>query len=271
MATAGMKASEFIFDKEYYECENKWVVFPKLNEQDSTHIYGFVYLDREAGFTFRYEGNLNIDNDGKINAVPVEQTTNLLYRIPNDFTRLAILSSKEIEEIGEQEQPEWLHVYTEKENEVSDLVKRGYHYNHIGACDMAIPLLEKAYEKAPHVHGVEFELSYAYNATGKYNEAIELLKLALKNNPEYGLFYRELGYAYIKTDNLKEAEKVYKEGIDISDDDTEKAEMAFNVAGAYWKMKNKTEFKKWAKLVREYATTDSFYIFNLDKMEVDFK
>ncbi len=36
-----------ISDKEYFRCENKWVVLPQ-KEGETNFMYGFVYLDRQA-------------------------------------------------------------------------------------------------------------------------------------------------------------------------------------------------------------------------------
>jgi hypothetical protein len=50
------------FDKQYFRAVDQWVAFPK-SKADTTFIYGFVYLDNHAGFTFNYEGKFQIKNE----------------------------------------------------------------------------------------------------------------------------------------------------------------------------------------------------------------
>ena len=96
------------------------------------------------------------------------------------------------------------------------------------------------------------------------------MEKAIKHNPKNYWFYRELGYSYIHTDKLPEAEKTYKKGITISNNPNQQAEMAFNMAGAYWKAKNRKKFDEWASVTRKYAKEDTIYFKNLAIIEAEF-
>ncbi len=167
--------------------------------------------------------------------------------------------------------PDWLSVYREGENEISQLVRRGFIYNDLGASDLALPILLEAYKTDPHFKSLEFELAFAYNALEQPEKAIHVLESALKNDPENSLFYRELGYSYKHLKNTDKAESIYNKGISISKNDTEKAEMAFNMAGMYYEGKNKKKFDEWAVIVKKYAEKDSVYLQYLTKMETSLK
>ena len=148
-------------------------------------------------------------------------------------------------------------------------MKKGYHLNHIGASKNAIEPLLKAYKMNPHESGLEFELSYAYNATGQFQKAVDILEKALKNNPEDYMFYRELGYSYINLKKPLEAEKIYKKGISISNADSQKAEMAYNMEGVYYQAKDKTKFEEWAKETKKFAKPESQFAKNIVLMETE--
>jgi len=234
---------ELKFTTKYYDAVDKWVAF----RGDSTYTVGFIYIDEEAGFTFRFNATK-------------DSASVFIFRLGEKTANVAILSDKEIELLGLPKIPDWLKVYKQNENESSYLVKMGYFYNHVGASHNAIKPLLKAYNKEPHFQGLEFELSYAYNATKDFDKAIAVLNKAIENDPKNFWFYRELGYTFINQNKLDDAEKTYLQGIVLSTNKPQKAEMAFNMAASYFRTKNKPKFEKWAKLTKEYADKDSqFY------------
>lgn len=260
--------SDLKFDKDYYRCENKWVSLP-LKQGDSIQTFGFVYLDRTAGFTINVGGTYSIKNNIFI-AKPHEKTTNMIYRFSPGYSLLAILPDYRLKQMKLPAQPDWLHIYREGENETSQLLRRGFIYNDIGASDLALDPLLKAYAKEPHFKELEFELSFAYNALEKPERAVEVLQKAIKNDSKNYMFYRELGYSFVHLNKQDEAEKIYKKGIAMSDNDFQKSEMAFNMAGSYYRSGNRKKFDEWAAVVKKYASKDSIYLNNLTAIEADF-
>jgi len=240
---------ELKFITKFYDAVDKWVAF----RGDSTYMIGFIYIDEEAGFTFRFDAITN----SKLEKKPKNDSNSvLIYRLSENTANVAILSDKEIELLGLSKVPDWLEVYKQNENKNSYLVGLGYSYNHVGASHKAIEPLLKVYKEEPHFKGLEFELAYAYNAIKDFGKAIDVLNKAIKNDPKNFWFYRELGFTFINQNKWDDAEKTYLQGIELSTDKAQKAEMAFNMAASYFRIKNKPKFEKWLKLTKEYADKD---------------
>jgi len=253
---------ELKFTTKFYDAVDKWVAFDI--EKDSTYIAGFIYIDVEAGFTFQFETFFAITDKGLEKG---KMDSNIVFklRLSENTADVAILSDREIEQLGLPKIPDWLKYY--KGNENSYLVGMGYSYNHIGASHKAIEPLLKVYNKEPHFEGLEFELAYAYNATESFDKAIDVLNKAIKNNPKNFWFYRELGFSLIKQDKFNDAENAYLKGIELSTEKAQQAEMAHNMAYSYFRIKNKPKFEEWAKLTRKYADEDSQLYHNINLFE----
>lgn len=267
--TATAQKDGLYYNKPYYQCENKWVALPQ-KEGEQNYLYGFLYLDGTAGYTFDYQGNFTVAN-GKFIKDDKPREASMKYRIEKGWPELAILPDEKVKEMGLPSEPDWLYIYREKENDVDRLHRKGFILNDIEASAEAIPVLLKAYAKEPHYEGVEFELAFAYNATEQYSKAIEVLKKAIAYNSKNYMFYRELGYSYVHSGNVAEAEKTYSKGIAMSTDNAQSAEMAFNMAGHYYRTKDKANFAKWHNVVKKYATADSPFLTYLAQMETELK
>ena len=255
------------FDKMFYESEDHWVAFPP-KEGENKYMYGFIYLDNTAGYTFHFGGNFSVDAKGKFTSDEKIAATRMIRRLEPNTMKMAIIPDAKLKELELPKIPDWLEIYKSDET-AETLTRKGYHLNHIGASKSAIPVLLKAYKMSPHEKGLEFELSYAYNATGEFQKAVEVLEKALKNNANDPMFYRELGYSFINLEKLVEAEKIYKIGISILKDDSQKAEMAFNMAGVYFRSKEKGKFEIWSKEVKKFADKNSQFIHYLNQMETE--
>jgi tetratricopeptide (TPR) repeat protein len=258
--------TELKFDTKYYEAVDKWVAFPK-NETDSIFNYGFIYIDEQAGFTYQFGSTFTIDSLNNYLPEVIDSTINAKYRIDQNWKPVSIIPQEKLKELNLPTEPEWLKYYKENSNSVSYLKNIGYHYNHVGATNLALKPLLKAYEIEPHFDGLEFELSFAYNALGQYEKAIAISENAIENNPKNFYFYRELGFSYKNLSKIEEAEKAYRKGIKISENDFEKSEMAVNMAQSYFELRNKEKFDEWAKLTRKYAEKGSRYAQFIDLFE----
>jgi tetratricopeptide (TPR) repeat protein len=244
------------FTTPYYDAVDKWIAFDK-KPADSTYVVGFIYIDEQAGFTFDYEARFAVTAKG-LKKLSREFEHGLKSRLSPNTVDVAVLTDEQVRQLGLPQQPEWLKNYKANENEVSYLLKIGYHYNHVGASANAIKPLLEAYEKDPRFEGLEFELAYAYNATKQYEKAVDVLKEALKHDSTNFWFYRELGFAYRFMNRIQDAEKVYNTGISLSNDDAQKGEMAVNMAQHYFLVKDKPKFEEWAKLVQKYSKGSKF-------------
>ena len=244
------------FATRYYDAADKWVAFDKKAE-DTTYMVGFIYIDEQAGFTYNYESRFIMTNNGLEKLPSALDSVSLKVRLSQNTVNVAVLSDEEVKQLNLPEVPDWLKYYKENENENSYLVRIGFLYNSVGASHNAIEPLLKVYEKEPHFQGLEFELAYAFNATKQFDKAIPVLNKAIENDPKNFWYYRELGFALKNQNKLDEAEKVYLQGIKLSSDKLQKAEMAINMAQSYFQVKDKAKFKEWAKLTKKYADKKS--------------
>lgn len=259
--------ADLVFDRNVFDCENNWVVFPKKTA-DSIYAYGFVYLDAEAGFTFHLENFFQIGNDGRFIVKPKNMTGSVKYRLDQNTNKVSSLTVQRQAELGLPAQPDWLKLYKhEAPATTAELTRRGRQFNHIGAFSKAFQDLNKAYALDPHYEGLEFELAYNYNATKAYQKAVDVLISAIKNNDKNFWFYRELGYSYMNLKKIDEAEQVYEKGIAMSTDKAQQAEMAYNMAYTFFQQKNKPKFEIWASKTRSFADSGSQFLKNLEVMQ----
>lgn len=262
--------NSLVFDKPYSRCENKWVSLPK-NKDNNEYSFGFVYIDRQGGFTLNVGGHFIIEANGRYTVTPLDKETNMIYRLSGDERLLAVIPEEKVKEMKLPLVPDWLHVYTEGENEPAALFRRGFIFNDVGASDLALTPLLTLYKTEPHYKGLEFELAFAYNALAKFTDAVTILNGAISHNPNEYMFYRELGYSYTQLKKTDEAEATYTKGIAMSADKAQQAEMAFNMAGAYYRLKNKAKFNQWKKVYDTYAGTNNFMDTNIQKMDEELK
>jgi tetratricopeptide (TPR) repeat protein len=258
------------FETIYYDAIYKWVAFPKT-ETDSTYVYGFVYLDMQAGLTFNHEGVFQIDDTGKLVSSKKEPYNMVKMRLGNSTKNVAVLSPTQIKELGVTPVPDWLKYYKKPIDDAESLTRTGYHLNAVGGSKKALEFLLKAYKKSPHHKGLEFELGFAYNALGQYEKAIEILNKATTNDPKNALLYKEFGYAYLNLHKLPEAEAIYKRGVEIATDKELSCEMAINMANYYFIQKSKDKFNEWANLVKQNASPNSQYIKYIEYFEKEWE
>jgi tetratricopeptide (TPR) repeat protein len=264
VADADEQKQELKFNTKFYDAVDKWVAFKTRN--DSLYLAGFIYFDIEAAFTFQFEADFAITNKGLEKRK--EYSDNIFkIRLSENIADVAILSEKEVEQLGLPKVPDWLKSYKTYGNSNLFLVRIGYSYNHVGASHKAIEPLLKVYNKDPHFEGLEFELAYAYNATENFDKAIDVLNKAIKNDPKNFWFYKELGFALIHQNKLEDAEEAYLKGIELSAKKEYLAEMAQNMAYGYFLIRNKPKFEEWAKLTKKYADENSQFYNNINYFE----
>lgn len=259
---------DLTFDKRFYETLDKWVAFPS---DDSVYHYGFIYLDQEAGFTYQRGGTFRINAEGEFASDPLDTLTNIKFRLEPEWKAVGILSEQRLKQLNLPLEPEWLAIYNAGAGTVAYLKNTGFHFNHVGACQLALEPLLEAYEREPHFEGLEFELGYAYNALEEFEKASIVLEKAIAHNSDNFYFYRELGYSYKNLNLIKKAEKTYVTGMKKSNNEYEKSEMAINMAQAYFHLNDRKKFDKWAELTRKYAEKGSTFLGYIDYYEAEWE
>ena len=258
------------FDKRNVQCEDKWVAYQM--DKDSTYMFGFIYIDAQAGLTLNYEGKFKIDNKGKFNRVENDvnsKTGFIIARLQPNRVAIAEIPESKFKELNIQKTPEWLKNYKSDENSVERLYNWGYMYNGWNECEKALTFLEKADKIDPNYKGLQTELAFSYNALGKYDKAEISLKKAIAQNPKDCYTYKELAFTYTNTANFEKVAETYKTMSKICSEKVFIQETAYNLAYEYYKIKDKVNFKKWKAEVEKWANSDSQYIKNLIQMEIE--
>ena len=98
------------FNTNFYDALDKWVVIPKA-EKDSLYLYGFVYLDDMAGFTFHLESTFYIDTSGKYIGTPFNKLQVMKKRLEKNTVLMALLPDNKQKELGIKKVPDWLSIY----------------------------------------------------------------------------------------------------------------------------------------------------------------
>jgi tetratricopeptide (TPR) repeat protein len=249
------------FNQRFTNCEKKWVVISK-NDTASHYIFGFIYVDEMAGFTFDLKGEFSVDRYGKyIVDTSMLKGSSMKYRISPNWRNVALVSPKHFNELQIQPQPSWVKYYYSGISDTSVFYnyRMGFVHNAAEDCAVALTYLKKAYKVNPHYKGLEFEMAYAYNDLKHPDSAEMILESALKYDPGNVMFYRELGYANLEKGNNDKAIAYYKKGIELCGDKQleSKSEMAVNMAKAYKNERNDDEYKKAMIEAKAYAQPGS--------------
>jgi tetratricopeptide (TPR) repeat protein len=230
------------FDKRFVQSEDRWVAFQK--DKDSSHSYGFIYIDEQAGLTFNYEGTFKITPTGEF--VPKKlDSTHMKVRLQPNNVLVAFIPETKFKELQIPAIPEWLKHYKTDTNSVARLYRWGFMYNGWQECEKALTFLEKAKAIDINYKGLAVELAYSYNCLGKYADGILVLQLALKDNPTDAYANKELIYALIQSGQLDKAARSCKNAIAICTDKTYNGENSYNLLHAYYQKKDKDNFNLW--------------------------
>lgn len=239
------------FETEYIDAVDHWVVLPNNNTAVNNYLLGYVYLDEIIGFSITYYGELVIDSDS--NWMLRNNSQNFIFKSKLDpkTPLLYLVASDQIESLKLPEKPQWLTLYDDEVKTAEDYVLLGYHYNKVNKSNLAIPYLIKAFTINPKAKNLVFELSFAYNSIGNYENAIAILKEGLLHEATNFMLYREMGFALLQLQNYEEAENIYELGIQICESETQKREMAIDMAQTFFSLKDIDRFEKWAAFLKK--------------------
>lgn len=256
------KVAGLSYDAHMSDCENHWVALYHKPE-DAEYIYGFVYIDPQAGFTVHYSGRFTVDSAGNYhtapNPLPPDKAT-LKIRLDQNGVA-ALLPAAALTQLQLPPSPDWLKYYEDKSDPVTHKVNWGYFYNGIGDSQRALGFLESAYKERPDAPRVVFELTYAYNATGRPEDAIQVAKSEFAKNPKDELLCREIAFAYFRLKSYKEATAQYQACIALCGDSesqmAEKSELAMNLGAAYGAMGDTANRNAWLEKAKSWAPKGS--------------
>ena len=254
---AQSKQPNIQFDTDYFKAVDHWVVVPEVGTENK-FLLGYIYIDEVTGFTFTESFPIEITPRGKWMRKASESI--ILKRHLDKSTPLVLLvSTGKIRELKLPKKSRWPN------HEKDDHWIKGFHFNAIGKSEFAIPYLKIAYRKNPR--NAAFELAYAYNATDQFEKAVTLLSDVLKYKKDVVLF-RELGYALMKKGAFDDAEKAYENGIQLSNDNSQKAEMAVDMAKQFFQLRDTIKFEKWLSRSKKFAKKEEFILKIGDASEI---
>lgn len=148
----------FDFNKRFVECEDQWVVFDQ--GEDSSFVFGFIYIDAQAGLTLNYEGKFWYTPEGKIKVEKPDKGS-IKYRLQNNNVKVAKLPGGLYKELTITDPPDWLHFYKTDTGSVTRLYRWGFLYNGWDQFEKALTFLERAYVIEPKFKGLEVELAFS--------------------------------------------------------------------------------------------------------------
>jgi tetratricopeptide (TPR) repeat protein len=250
------------FDKRFVESEDKWVTF-NMNK-DSSFLFGFIYIDAEAGLTFQHEGSFKIAQNGQF--MPKKLEVNSKVRLQANNVLVAFIPENRFVELNIQAIPDWLKAYKTDTGTVKRLYRWGYFYNGWDECAKALPFLEKAQKLDAQYKGLEVELAFSYNCLGRYDKAISVLQNVIKKEPTDAYINKELIYAFIKSEQMDKAIEGYKNAIKVCTDKTYHGENSYNILNVFYAKKDKKNFKLWLKEAKKMNSDNKDRLKNIDIM-----
>jgi len=266
--TTTVQAQDFlIFDKPYVQSEDRWVAFDK--DSSNTYMYGFIYIDAQAGLTLNYEGNFTITPNGTF--VPKKQdSVGFKVRLkPNDVL-VAFIPPNKFEELKITAVPEWLKYYKTDTASVERLFRWGYMYNGWNECAKALTYLERAQKINPQQDGLLTEMAFSYNCLQQYDKAVLVLQDALKLKPTDAYTYKELVYAFVKSGQLDKAAASCKKAIEVCADRSFNGENCYNLLSTYYRQKDKPNFNAWLAETKKWLAGNEELLRNVKLMEEGF-
>lgn len=251
--------TELKFDKKIIDCEDKWIAL----STEHGYAYGFVYLDNSAGLTLFLNGGFSISENNTY--VPAD-TAKRVIRVLLNVANAALIPREKYGELHLPEVPSWLVFYRTTDNNVDRIFRLGYIYNRWRESKKALEYL-KAVRKIDNKYpGLDAEFSLAYRQQGNYQRADAYTDDAIK-----GIVKRECEankrqiFAFTAANEMNKAENAYVMALRNCNDEMLKAELAYNIAFHYYKLKDKTKFKHWQNQVNRWVIPQDIYT---DKMKM---
>lgn len=245
--------SNLIFNKRFVQCEDKWIAFKM--DKDSNYVFGFIYIDEQAGLTFNQEGTFKFNSDNSV-IVKKDQEYNVKVRLEPNYVKVAIIPESMYLDLQIDSFPDWLISYKSNMDSISRLYKWGYMYNGWNECEKALEFLLKAHSIDPNFKGVAVELAYSYNCLKEYLKAEEVLEKAILTEPNNAYINKEYIYTLIHKNDINKAISQYKKSIKNKIENTYNAENCFNILGYFYMQKDLKSLKKWEKEFLKWPNRD---------------
>jgi len=252
--------TELKFNQKIIDCEDRWIALPTENG----YAYGFVYLDNSAGLTLLLNGSFTISEN---NTYVSADTGKKIIRIMLNVEKAALIPKEKFSELHIQEVPAWLAFYRTTNKNIDRLYRLGYVYNRWNEQAKALEYFDEVKKKDRKYPGLDGEYELAYRRQEKFDESERYFYRRLRitpHNTDWNKCKNEI-YFLTKANEMIKAESVYTQALRSCADETIKADMAYNIAFQYYKLKDKTKFMHWQNEVNRWVIPEDIYT---DKMNM---
>lgn len=240
------------FDKRFVQSEDKWVAFQP--NKDNSLVYGFIYIDAQAGLTLNYEGEFKITPTGEF--IPEKlDSVGLKIRLQNNNVLVAFIPESKFAELKIPAVPDWLQIYKGDTNSVARLYQWGFRYNGWDECAKALTYLERAEKIDPHYEGLAVELAYSYNCLKQFDKAEAILADEIKSNPT-AYVNKEYIFTLANSDQVEKAIQQFEQSQKTLTDKQYDAENCYNILQCFYHRKDKTNFNKWYDILMKQPGLD---------------
>lgn len=127
-----------------------------------------------------------------------------------------------------------------------------YHYNHIGASEIALDHVAKAEAAGFTSPELTFEHAFALNALGRFEETVAVLTPLVKQKNSSADIVAELAFAYLSQGEYANAIALYKNAIKIKPPSERRWEFAQNIAAVYDRLGERSQGNRWAQKAEKY-------------------
>lgn len=267
LSVINLKAQTVLkFENRFVQSEDKWVAFQM--DKDSSYLYGFIYIDVQAGLTLNYEGNFKITPTGVF--VPKKlDSTNFKVRLKPNNVLVAFIPENKFNELQISAIPEWLKYYKTDTASIERLYRWGYMYNGWNECAKALTYLEKAERINPTYKGLAVELSFSYNCLKQYDKAELILEEEIKTNADDAYVNKEYIFTLSKNSKIDKAVRQFEASIKTLKDNQYNAENCYNILQYYYKQKDKVNFNKWYEVLQGQPNENKMITRYADNMKTD--
>ncbi len=254
------------FDKRFVQSEDKWVAFE--SEKDSSHTYGFIYIDEQAGLTLNYEGTFKILSTGEF--VPAKfDSTSIKVRLEPNNVLVAFIPDSKFQELNISAVPEWLKYYKTDTNSVARLYRWGYMYNGWNECAKALTYLVRAKQLTPNYEGLNVELAFSYNCLNQFDKAEQILVEEIKVNPTNAYVNKEYIYTLTKNKKIDIAANQFYKSTQLIKDNQYNAENCYNILYVYYIAKDLENFNKWHSELLKWPNSNKMINTYVERMKND--
>jgi tetratricopeptide (TPR) repeat protein len=243
------------FDQRIANCENQWF---GAKGTDGKIVLGYVYIDPSAGFTFEHYGYLDSSNGTlHANKSDLYDKARLITRIGQNFPATC-LTETQVARLGLPLSPESMKFYKDDRPAAEHHASWAYHYNHIGASDIALDHVAKAIGAGSSSLSLTFEHAYALNALGRFDETISLLTPVVASSTKTSDLIAELAFAHLMRGEHQRSIELYTQAIDHDprNPSQRRWEFAGNIAAAYEQLGQLKERDHWIKISDSYRESN---------------